>query len=923
MNKVFNKFIHYFNNSVHNSIYLIILSIVFSLTNYATGQYYFGKNKIQAIDYDWQLLQTEHFDIYYYSQENEIAKITAHVAESVYVEYEKHFRFAPFDKTPIIVYSAFNLFSETHTIPFIIPEGVGGFTEYILGRVVLPYGGDISEFRHVLAHELVHVWQIEYNLLINDAHNKFYYSMPDLWFIEGQAEYLSKSENVDSRSTIVAAIAGDELILPENFNTIEGSYLMYVFGESFLRYLAGKYGSESDILILDRVYSGISIYYIIPALFELTTEQAGVAWRQWLMHRFGNYAARRIPYEIAGTKITPDGFFTCSQSLDTAAIIAKGNIMGYGGIYRIENNKAKLIRRIELTESAEDARIMDNKIALSGDTLVAFTAKSGGSDYLFLYDLRDGSERKFNFPGIVEINSPSFSENESILFSGTNISGFQDIYRFDIENGELIHLTEDHYQDCDPIEVHDQIIFVSDRNDPNQMNLFSIINRNIVQLAQGAPINNISSPTISEEEKYVAFIADDDTFPDVYILDLETDSLFKATNLTARTVSMSFLTAETLMVSVITPHNAPILKIALDSMRFMGVYPKSEFTGGWNLMISYPKIDKKSKEKNKSVNRLTLGFAQGEIGVLAMHQGFAGLQLMLTDIVGDRQIYIFVTENAQSISEMLDELNAAIIYRNQGKRWGKSLGAYRTNFHSYDRYEGQYSEHMLGLYGAADYPFSRFTRIQFNSMIYFSSRENFNKKRKDLIGDIGVSFIRDNSLWGVSGPIDGSRLNLSLSLGAGAKGKIYRYLTSLDIRHYLRLSRRACWAHRLILRHSGGPEPYRFWLGGSLDLRGYPLFYYYGKNLFLANSELRFPLLDRLLLQTPIIDVDIRGLCGALFFDAGGAWEEKPDILGSFGAGIRMNLDYIIVFRFDISYKTNFKTYSKKPRFDFFFGWDF
>ena len=97
-----------------------------------------------------------------------------------------------------------------------------------------------------------------------------------------------------------------------------------------------------------------------------------------------------------------------------------------------------------------------------------------------------------------------------------------------------------------------------------------------------------------------------------------------------------------------------------------------------------------------------------------------------------------------------------------------------------------------------------------------------------------------------------------------------------------------------------------------------------GRHLLLINNELRFPLLDRLLMASPIGDFDFRGIRGALFFDMGNAWEEDLDGLkGSIGVGFRVGLGYYTALRFDWSKTTDFHSLDRGVRFNFFFGWDF
>ena len=91
-----------------------------------------------------------------------------------------------------------------------------------------------------------------------------------------------------------------------------------------------------------------------------------------------------------------------------------------------------------------------------------------------------------------------------------------------------------------------------------------------------------------------------------------------------------------------------------------------------------------------------------------------------------------------------------------------------------------------------------------------------------------------------------------------------------------------------------------------------------------ASNELRFPLIDDLLIGFPFGGFGLRGIRGALFFDVGSAWDDHFDqLLGSFGTGFRVALGYFVVLRFDFSRTTDFKTVSPRTDFYFFFGWNF
>ena len=148
----------------------------------------------------------------------------------------------------------------------------------------------------------------------------------------------------------------------------------------------------------------------------------------------------------------------------------------------------------------------------------------------------------------------------------------------------------------------------------------------------------------------------------------------------------------------------------------------------------------------------------------------------------------------------------------------------------------------------------------------------------------------------------------------------------MDFRQYLRLGFRSALAFRGSVYYNEGKDATRYIAGGSWDLRGWPRWGVRGEKLWLSSAELRFPLIDELKIKFPILGISFTQLRGALFMDAGGAWDDAyNETLGSIGAGIRFNFFNAIVFRYDIGKKIekNFTKFQPRLFYQFFFGWDF
>jgi outer membrane protein assembly factor BamA len=188
-----------------------------------------------------------------------------------------------------------------------------------------------------------------------------------------------------------------------------------------------------------------------------------------------------------------------------------------------------------------------------------------------------------------------------------------------------------------------------------------------------------------------------------------------------------------------------------------------------------------------------------------------------------------------------------------------------------------------------------------------------------------VSYTKDNSIWGPTGPLDGERYNLTLGHTIDIRNSNVHFTTiKYDLRKYFRLSKRISHALRIWGQYNLGKEPYPFVMGGSWDLRGYRFWSLWGTKLALISNELRFPFIDQLFLRFPFGGIGFSSIRGALFLDAGNVWyDTMNDWLGSFGFGIRCNIGGYFVLRLDIGKKTDFKDIEQGTFTQFFFGWDF
>src|SRR5881227_2947075 len=162
---------------------------------------YFGQNKIQYRRFDWRVLRSEHVDLYYYPEEEELGRVALAYAEESYDALERRFNHAVTRRIPLIVYASHSDFEQTNILPFVPPEGLLGVTEFLKRRVALPFTGSYNDFRHTIRHELVHLFQLSLVAEVFRRYPRFRRAELPLWWSEGLAEFFSAGE--DSRDEMI------------------------------------------------------------------------------------------------------------------------------------------------------------------------------------------------------------------------------------------------------------------------------------------------------------------------------------------------------------------------------------------------------------------------------------------------------------------------------------------------------------------------------------------------------------------------------------------------------------------------------------------------------------------------------------------------------------------------------------------------
>ena len=726
----------------------------------------------------------------------------------------------------------------------------------------------------------------------------------------------------------------------------------------------------------------------IQAVYGRTIDQLSDEFQLAMRRQFYPSVDTLAPLPLLGTEVVRLGVkpaVMAETGPDTGGMDSPGRIVyvspanGYVSIYQkslAPRSKGHSIVTGGRKAEIESFHAFDSRMDASRPGLLLFTARYGDRDALFVWDLkRRKATGRYQFPELVSLLSPHWMpDGRSIVVSGLSERGVSDLYRISLPGGELAPLTSDHYQDLDPSPSADgrRLVFASDRAADGRggaANLF------MLDLASGG-VSQLTSGDWRDESPLWAgdgriyFTSDRDGVLNVFSVDSAGEGRRETSAWTGAFDAVP-LPDGGLVVGGFHDLSWNLYRIPVDSSaqreRFARV-PDAAAPAQWGWDAPGDTTTSIAARREPYRRRMTLDFAAGDAVVIPGYGGAQGIFFVASDMLGDNLLFGSVSSyQGRRLGSILSNLSATSVYLNRSRRVNWGLGAFRTKSRNF---EGDrviaYDETAYGAIGLLRYPLTRFTRIEGTVVVEHSDRVDFTlpvdavtpegqpdylvsginrtqslpvdePRRVGWIASHYLSYVRDNSLWVPSGPIDGGRFAVTAGLSSDfSNGRFDSYLISGDWRQYLRMGRRSAWALRAYGFYSAGDRPRRINLGGTLGLRGYPQFgYIMGSEAFMFNQEVRLPLLTHLTLGTPFGDVDFPEIQAGLFTDVGQArfsTTTNRALLGSYGVSFRMALGPLTVLRLDVGRRFSsdrFRGYGlssdqKKPGFvSFFFGYNY
>ena len=703
--------------------FLSIFLMCVSTAGPAEAQY-FGRNKVQYKEFKFEVLKTDHFDVYFYEDERDSAARVGRMAERWYARLSSIFEHEIRTRQPLVLYASHPDFEQTNVVGGMIGEGTGGVTEGLKRRVVLPLAGTLAETDHVLGHELVHAFQYDMSAMRSRGGGAGggIEALP-LWFVEGLAEYLSIGP-IDPHTAMWLRDATRKEKLPEIKDLDSGEFFPYRWGQALWAYVGGKYGDD----VIGRIFraalrSGDAITALEQTALikqkELSTNWHADIRSQYSpvmsatarAHTFGRALTATENTKMAtnvSPSISPDGrhivFFS---SRDLFSI----------DLYLAETATGRIVRK--LVDTAQNSHFTSLQFISSAGSWSPDSRQfvvggvHAGKAVLAILNIADGDvAREIEVPQVGEILNPTWSPNgKAIAFSAT-VGGDSDLFIYDLSAPQdapsaLKRITSDLYADIQPAWSPDgnTIAFVTDRFTTNasllnagdyRLALLDVASGQISPLSTFGQGKNIN-PQWAPDSRNLFFVSDQNGISNVYRVNLQSGALAQVTNIDS---GISGITALSPSISAAIDSRTLALSAYEDSGHHIYVIDAQEQLAGVPLAPTVERLQASALpplQRESLVARILsdpstgLGAPPAEVvpykgglSLDAVSQPYisagidrfggmvgGGIAFSFSDMLGNHNLYAQVSADTYGggAGDIAKNTGAVVAYTNLSKRW--------------------------------------------------------------------------------------------------------------------------------------------------------------------------------------------------------------------------------------------------------------
>lgn len=893
---------------------------------------YFGKNDVQYDTFAWHIYSTEHFEIYYYPELEEHLERVAGYAESAYQQISADLRHDLGFKIPLILFKTHSEFEQQNVIPGAAGEGVGAFAEPFRQRMLLPIDNPPDRLYGLIVHELTHIFEFDIipqglirqsvPLWVNEGlsdYERGAWTPLDLMSVRDAAI----ADVIPNMSELQGYVPGGNVRLVYNLG-----HALFEFIEA--RW--GKEGIRQFLFSLRKnvIGGGDDAYHEAFSLSPDEFDQAFDRYLKDRFKPFRDkerpedYGPNLAP-RSERTDFTQALTIAPSPSGDLLAVVTLNQKDREIDIILVSAKDGAVVRN--LTPGFNKDLGFENIVQLGerfntmhwlswspkGDRLAYFVRTGKQRSLIVQNVLTRDVEVRVEMKSVDEPESPSFSPDGRFVAFSALRGAVGDIYTIDLETQELVNLTTDEFNEYGPTFSPDgnMVVYITRISGNEKLFKIDLATKTKTQLTFGTHDEG-SAQFINDRTLVFPSTATDPAVPlepdvarngnvyNLWTLDLMNGELKQYTDALGGNVSPVVLRqGETNRIAFVTYYKGDYGIHTLERTEPLHTAASADFGAPGPIIdfqapLTHTLVQDNARKKGTFEKMFLEGRPPVNVGVTSSGDVFGGTAISFGDVLGDQQVNVFASSIAQYRT-------LAVSYVSLARRLQFALQGFTQTQFFYGALEGAFYDPALAPFVGRDnavatrtmrggsafamYPLDRYRRFELSAAMYNLDEQYENPElairsqayqqaagqpifRNGTLAPFGVAFVQETTIFREFGPLAGSTMRLAYDVAPPVGPLLSRRTIDIDARYYQRLATSGVLALRVRGFRSSGDYPDFEYFGGNSEMRGYEYLEFLGQNIFFANAELRFPIIEAALTPIGVIG----GIRGVFYANIGGGW---------------------------------------------------
>jgi len=656
---------------------------------------YYGKNQIRYTHFVWSIYTTDHFEIYFYPEEQQHLERVAGYAESAYQHVSSDLKHDLAFKVPLILFKTSSEFQQENIVPGGAQEGVAAFAEPERDRMVMPLDEPPDLLYRTITHELTHIFQ--FDIIPTSLIRR---SLP-LWLNEGGADYETGLWVPLDIMTVRDAAVAD--IVPKmsetdgygNFNSPR--MVPYDLGHAVFEFIEAKFGKEGIrqfmFALRKSVIGGGEDAY--EEALRMKKDEFDQQFERYLKDRFKPFRDKERPADY-GRDLSPNKEKTeFAEALSIAPspsgdLIAAVTVNRKDREYDIVLLSAKdgsvvrnMTRGFDKDMGFDHVVLMGERFEMpwiawspKGDRIAYFVRTEKERSLILQNVLTRRIEERIALKAVDEPESPAFAPDGTTIAFAALKSGVGDIYTVDLASKQITNLTNDAFADAGPIYSPDgKYILYNARISGNQK-LFrlDLDSKKKTQVTFGTQ-DETAAQFLDDHTILFSSTATDPAVPlepevakngniyNIWTLDLTTGELRQYTDALGGNWSAVVLNeGKTNRIAFVSYYKGEYGIHTLERKEPLHTAASADFGApgpviDFQAPLQHTLVKQNIKKKGAFEKMFLEGRPPVNVGVTSNGDIFGGSQVSFGDVLGDQQVNLFAASISQYRTLSLSYVN--------------------------------------------------------------------------------------------------------------------------------------------------------------------------------------------------------------------------------------------------------------------------